>query len=173
MHAVWGAHKYLWTYNFLIFGSPKFYGAYFGDTLNFDRHRTSDLRPIGLSSKIETFRLCIIWDMLVMQIFMLVSNLQSEFLYLSPFSHMGVRKIWYMVIYIIRLTRFVTETMNIWIFWLRIRKKLEKLHNEHTLYTVHWLFFDDHQKSDSLKLVSPMAVKIKDITKKCAIKFWP
>ena len=173
MHAVWEAHKYLWTYNFLIFGTPKFYGASSGDIFNFDRYRTSELRAVGVSSKIKIYRLCVIWDMLAMRIFALVSILQSEFLYLSPLSRKCVRKIWYMVIYITSLTRFATYTMKIRIFWLRIRNKLEKAHNEHTsYYAARWLFIDDHQKCESLKLISPMAVEIENITKRFAMKFW-
>ena len=48
MHGFAEDHNYAQAYHNLTCGNSVSYGAYFGGIFNFDRHRTSELRDVGL-----------------------------------------------------------------------------------------------------------------------------
>ena len=61
-----------------ISGSSVLYGAYFGDIFNFDRHRTLELRDVGILHVNESHALWYISGMRVMSFFEPSSSLMSK-----------------------------------------------------------------------------------------------
>ena len=165
MHAVWGKDKGTRSWNILIFLGSEFYGGYFGNISNFDRHRTSDLElsDFWRFSKVLS---CVSYEVCLICNFLRLFQIWSSKIRILCWSwgNSSVSLI-YMTIYNIFIVLLFNNHTRYDIFELQIWNKRKKLHIKHTSYDTQLRTFENLQKSDSSKSEVRWRSKLKILPK--------